>query len=162
MAPFSTSARLPRSGNAALTTAALIQALVGTEFLLAGLSKAADPSYAQQFHSFVQGSPGAASGPFAGVIRLLVLPNLDAVAQGDLDRDVAVGRIADVDEIGLERFGRDVEIVGDDQRSRGEPRLEEFEHPQIERSKSRRWCRKPPNASAARARFEGGQRGEGP
>ena len=41
--------RLPRSGNAALASGALIQALLGAEFVLAGLSKAIDPDFVTQF-----------------------------------------------------------------------------------------------------------------
>ncbi len=76
-----TSSRLPRSGNAALASVALIQAVVGAEFVLAGLNKALDPDYATQFRGFVQGSPGATSGALAGPIQSFVLPNLDLVAQ---------------------------------------------------------------------------------
>jgi hypothetical protein len=75
------SARLPRSGNAALASGALVQAALGLEFVLAGLSKAVDPEFAQQFRSFVSGSPGATSGPLVGVMQLLVVPNADLVAQ---------------------------------------------------------------------------------
>ena len=45
--------RLPRSGNAALAAGALIQGVLGIEFLLAGLSKAADSHYLANFKAFV-------------------------------------------------------------------------------------------------------------
>jgi hypothetical protein len=81
MTRIATSSRLPRSGNVALAAGALVQAAIGSEFVLAGLSKAVDPDYALQFRGFVQASPGAASGPLAPVIQSLVVPNLDLVAQ---------------------------------------------------------------------------------
>jgi hypothetical protein len=74
-------ARVPLSGNAALAAGALIQAALGVEFVFAGLSKAVDPDYAQQFSSFVHGSPGSTSGPLAFVVQTFVLPNVDLVAQ---------------------------------------------------------------------------------
>jgi hypothetical protein len=79
--PFAASARLPRSGNAALAAGALVQAAIGAEFVLAGLSKAVDAEFVPQFRSFVQASPAARGGPLAGVIQGLVLPNADLVAQ---------------------------------------------------------------------------------
>jgi hypothetical protein len=88
-----TSSRLPRSGNAALASAALIQAVVGAEFVLAGLNKAVDPDYAVQFRGFVQASPGASSGPLAGLIQSLVVPNLDLVAQLSKVTELGAGAI---------------------------------------------------------------------
>src|SRR5438876_10896836 len=76
-----TTSRLPRSGNAALASGALIQAVVGAEFALAGLNKLVDPDYATQFRGFVQASPGATSGPLAGLIQTLVTPNLVLAAE---------------------------------------------------------------------------------
>jgi hypothetical protein len=74
------SPRLSRSGNAALASGALIQAVIGLEFVLAGLSKFVDADYVVQFRSYVQASPGASSGPLAGVIQALVVPNADVMA----------------------------------------------------------------------------------
>src|SRR5215211_7557411 len=71
-------ARLPRSGNAALASGALIQAAIGAEFVLAGLNKAVNPDYLLQFRGFLNGSPGATGGPFASLFQTLVLPNLEA------------------------------------------------------------------------------------
>jgi hypothetical protein len=88
-----TSARLPRSGNAALASGALIQALVGLEFVLAGLSKFVDADYVVQFRSYVQASPGASSGPLAGVIQALVVPNADAMAQVSRFIELGAGAI---------------------------------------------------------------------
>jgi hypothetical protein len=79
--PFTASARLPRSGNAALAAGALIQVAIGLEFVLAGLSKAVDPEFTQQFRSFVQSSPGARSGPLASILQVLVVPNAALVAE---------------------------------------------------------------------------------
>jgi len=67
--------RLPRSGNAALAAGALIQGVLGIEFLLAGLSKAADPHYLANFKAFVATSPGAHRGPIAPLIQAVVTPH---------------------------------------------------------------------------------------
>lgn len=83
------SARLPRSGNAALASGALIQAAVGLEFVLAGLNKVVDADYPAQFRSYVEASPGATSGPLAGVFQTLVVPNADVMAQ--LSRFIELG-----------------------------------------------------------------------
>jgi hypothetical protein len=64
-----TTSRLPRSGNAALASGALIQAVVGAEFVLAGLNKFVDPDFVTQFAGFVKGSPGGASGPLAFLLQ---------------------------------------------------------------------------------------------
>jgi hypothetical protein len=72
--------RLPRSGNAALAAGALIQAVLGAVFVIAGTNKLVDANYTQQFRTFVQGSEGAASGPLSIVVQVLVVPNLDVVA----------------------------------------------------------------------------------
>ena len=72
--------RLPRSGNAALAAGALIQAVLGGVFVIAGLSKLVAANYTQQFRVFVQGSEGASSGPLSIVVQVLVVPNLDVVA----------------------------------------------------------------------------------
>jgi hypothetical protein len=73
--------RLPRSGHAALAAGALVQASLGAEFVLAGLSKAVDPDYLPQFTAFVQGSPAATGGPLAGLLGSLVLPYSALVAR---------------------------------------------------------------------------------
>jgi hypothetical protein len=72
---------LPGSGNAALAAGALIQAALGVEFVLAGLTKLMAPDYTQQFRDFVQFSSGANSGSLAPVVHTLVVPNLDVFAQ---------------------------------------------------------------------------------
>ena len=69
-------ARLPRSGNAALAAGALIQAALGLEFVLAGLSKIIDANFVQQFKTFVENSPGAKAGLLAPIIQALVVPNI--------------------------------------------------------------------------------------
>ncbi|HEY1297341.1 MAG TPA: hypothetical protein VGJ60_30040 [Chloroflexota bacterium] len=82
MSPHSlASARLPRSGSAALASGALIQALLGAEFVLAGLSKAVDPDFGAQFRAFVSNSPGARGGPLAGLVQSLVVPHADLMAE---------------------------------------------------------------------------------
>ena len=87
------SARLPRSGNAALASGALIQAAVGLEFVLAGLNKFIDTDYVEQFRAYVQSSPGASDGPLAGVIQTLVVPNADLVAQLSRFTELGAGAI---------------------------------------------------------------------
>ena len=67
--------RLPASGNAALVASAIVQAALGIEFTLAGLDKFADPNYVANFASFVRANPGASSGPLAGFVQALVLPD---------------------------------------------------------------------------------------
>jgi len=79
--PLATTSRLPRSGNTALAVGALVQAAVGAEFVLAGLSKAADADFPTQFRAFVKASPGAASGPLAGFAQSLLVPNAELFAQ---------------------------------------------------------------------------------
>ncbi len=68
--------RLPASGHTALATSALIQAVLGIEFLLSGLNKFADPRFDQNFEAFVRASPGSQRGLFSGLIHTLVLPNV--------------------------------------------------------------------------------------
>jgi len=73
-------ARLPRSGNAALAAGALIQAALGTEFILAGLSKIVDANFVAQFKTYVENSPGAKAGLLAPIIQALVVPNIAVAA----------------------------------------------------------------------------------
>jgi hypothetical protein len=93
MTRIATSSRLPRSGNAALAAGALVQAAIGSEFVLAGLSKAVDPDYALQFRGFVQASPGATSGPLAPLIQSLVVPNLELAAQVSKWTELGAGAV---------------------------------------------------------------------
>lgn len=72
--------RLPRSGNAALAAGALIQAALGAEFILAGLSKIVDANFVAQFKTYVENSPGAKAGLLAPIIQALVVPNITASA----------------------------------------------------------------------------------
>ena len=66
--------RLPASGNTALAASALIQAALGTEFLLSGLNKVADPHFIANFDRFVRANPGAQRGIIAPLVQTLVLP----------------------------------------------------------------------------------------
>jgi hypothetical protein len=66
---------LPASGNVALAASAVVQAALGIEFTLSGLNKLADPAFVANFTSFVSANPGATSGPLAGLVQSLVLPN---------------------------------------------------------------------------------------
>ena len=83
------SSRLPRSGNAALASAALIQAVLGVEFVLAGINKVLDPDFTTQFRGFVGGSAAANSG----VMQTLVVPNLDAFAQLSIATELGAGAV---------------------------------------------------------------------
>jgi hypothetical protein len=85
--------RLPRSGNAALAAGALIQAAIGCEFLLAGLSKAANATYASQFKTFVESSPGAKQGMLSTLVQALVVPNSAVVAQLSKFTELVAGAI---------------------------------------------------------------------
>jgi hypothetical protein len=87
------SSRLPRSGNAALASGALIQALLGAEFILAGLSKVVDPDFTPQFRNFVSTMPGASRGPLQGIIQTLVVPNAQLVAELIRWTELAAGMI---------------------------------------------------------------------
>src|SRR6185369_822691 len=56
---------------------------------------------------------------------------LDAIAERQLDRDIAAARLADIVEVGRQRLRRDIEIVSHDQRARRELRLQETQHGQV-------------------------------
>lgn len=73
--------RLPKSGNAALAAGALIQAILGIEYLLTGLSKLVDAHYLNDFRAFMRSSPGSHRGVIARVIQTLVLPHPAIAAQ---------------------------------------------------------------------------------
>jgi hypothetical protein len=101
-----TEPRLPRSGNAALAAGALIQAALGTVFVIAGVSKVVAPNYIQQFRAFVQSSEGASSGPLAIVVQMLVVPNLDVVANLARFTELVAGAVLVVSalEVARRRF----------------------------------------------------------
>jgi hypothetical protein len=81
MPRLATSSRLPRSGNAALASGALIQAVVGAEFVLAGLNKLVDPDFHLQFKGFLSASPAATSGPLAPLFQLANTPLVAELAR---------------------------------------------------------------------------------
>jgi hypothetical protein len=83
--------RLPRSGNTALAAGALIQAVIGLEFLLTGLSKAADARYEANFTAFLSGSPGSQRGLIAPLIQNLVIPHLAIAAQLAKFSEIVIG-----------------------------------------------------------------------
>ncbi|HXM54608.1 MAG TPA: plastocyanin/azurin family copper-binding protein [Candidatus Dormibacteraeota bacterium] len=72
---------VPGSGSSALAAAALVQAVLGTEFVLGGLDKLADPRYVVHFRDFAAGSAALVGGPLAALLRWLVLPNVAMAAQ---------------------------------------------------------------------------------
>lgn len=73
--------RLPLSGNAALAAGALVQLVLGVEFVLAGLDKLLDPDVASQLEQFVAASPAATSGMLAPLLRGFILPHPTLAAQ---------------------------------------------------------------------------------
>ena len=72
---------LPRSGSSALLAGALVQAVLGAEFVLGGLNKLADPQYVAHFRDFVSGSASMVGGPLDALLRWLVLPNVTPMAE---------------------------------------------------------------------------------
>src|SRR3979411_1347485 len=74
-APNITIRRLPVSGNTALAASALIQAALGIEFFLSGLTKFADPNFVRNFRLFVDASTGPHPGLLPPLIQPFVLPN---------------------------------------------------------------------------------------
>ena len=85
--------RLPKSGNAALAAGALIQAVLGIEFVLTGLSKAADPHYVANFKAFVAVSPGAHRGLVAPLVQAIVAPHPAIAARLAEFGELAIGII---------------------------------------------------------------------
>ena len=72
---------VPRSGSSALAAGAVVQAILGIEFVLGGLNKLADPQYVAHFRDFASSSAGLVGGPLAPLVRWLVLPNVTVMAQ---------------------------------------------------------------------------------
>lgn len=85
--------RTPRSGKAALAAGALVQAVLGTNFLLAGLSKFADSQYVAHFDTFVKSSPGSHRGIISSLINGLVLPHAEIAAQLARFTEVVAGLV---------------------------------------------------------------------
>jgi hypothetical protein len=102
-----TQRRVPMSGSAALAAGALVQAILGAEFVLAGLNKLADPRYLAHFRNFVASSVGLLAAPLAWLVRTLVLPNAAVMAQ--LTRFVELGAglvlLVAAAEVARRRFG---------------------------------------------------------
>ena len=100
-------ARLPRSGNAALMAGALIQAALGAEFVLAGLSKLANPNFVAQFKTFVEASPGAKNGLLVPLIQFLVVPNIALAANLARFTELGAGLVLVIAaiEVARRRFG---------------------------------------------------------
>ena len=88
-----TTSRLPRSGNAALAAGALIQAALGAEFVLAGLSKIVNGNFVTQFKTYVENSPGAKAGLLAPIIQALIVPNIAIAANLARFTELAAGVI---------------------------------------------------------------------
>ena len=75
------SERVPFGGNPALASSALIQAVLGVEFVLSSLNKLADSHYVADFAAFVRSTPGAMTGILAPLVQGLVLPNMEIFAR---------------------------------------------------------------------------------
>jgi hypothetical protein len=104
--PSVLSKRLPLSGNTALASSALIQAVLGVEFVLSGLNKLADSRYVSEFGAFVRATPGATSGVLSALVRALVLPNADLFARliELSELTIGVALLTGAVEIGRRRF----------------------------------------------------------
>jgi plastocyanin len=100
-------ANVPRSGSTALAAGALVQAVLGAEFVLGGMNKLADPSYGAHFRDFVSGSVGLVGGPLAALIRWLVLPNVAVVAELARFTELGAGLVLLVSaaDVARRRFG---------------------------------------------------------
>ncbi len=72
--------RLPKSGNSALVAGAVVQVVLGVEFLLTGLSKGVNRRYLADFSAFVSAGSGAHHAVIAPLIQALVIPNLGVAA----------------------------------------------------------------------------------
>jgi hypothetical protein len=102
-----TERRVPMSGSSALAAGALVQALLGAEFLLAGLNKLADPRYVPHFRDFVASSLGLLAAPLAWLVRSLVLPNAAAMAELARFTELGAGLVLVLvaAEVARRRFG---------------------------------------------------------
>ena len=98
--------RLPGSGNVALAASALIQAVLGIEFVLSGLSKLADSAYPAHFRAFVQASPGSHHGILAPLVQALILPHPAIAGELAMATELGAGTLLLLAalEIGRRRF----------------------------------------------------------
>jgi plastocyanin len=98
---------VPRSGSSALAAGALVQAILGGEFVLGGLNKLADPRYVAHFRDFVSGSAGFVGEPLASLLRWLVLPNVTVMAQLARFTELGAGLVLVLvaAEVARRRFG---------------------------------------------------------
>jgi hypothetical protein len=99
--------RVPLSGSSALAAGALVQAILGVEFVLAGLNKLTDPRYLAHFRDFVASSAGLLAAPLARLVRTLVLPNAAVMAQLARFTELAAGLVLllAAAEVARRRFG---------------------------------------------------------
>jgi hypothetical protein len=99
--------RLPLSGNTALSASALMQAVLGVEFVLSSLNKFADRTYVGDFAAFVRATPGAMTGILAPLVQRLVLANTTIFARLIETTELLVGVVLLLGavEIGRRRFG---------------------------------------------------------
>ena len=95
--------RLPLSGNAALAAGALIQVVVGLEFLLAGVSKLLDADFAEHFATFVAASPGSHVGPLSPILQGLVLPHAWFAARLTTFAEIGAGLVLSLSSVEVAR-----------------------------------------------------------
>jgi hypothetical protein len=82
-----------RTGGSAAVAVAILELLVGIEFLLGGLSKGIDRNYIRTFTSFVTSSPGTHNGPIASLLQALVVPHPQVAALAIEVTEIAIGVI---------------------------------------------------------------------
>ena len=73
--------RVEVGGVAALDAAAIGQAILGLEFLLAGFDKYFDTDFVDGFKSFLASSVGAQTSVISPIVQSLILPNAALVAE---------------------------------------------------------------------------------
>jgi hypothetical protein len=76
-----TDTRTPQSARVGAAAGALIQAILGLEFLLGGLNKVFAPDYVAHFKDFASSAPGAQHGAFSQIVQVVVLPHVGIMAQ---------------------------------------------------------------------------------
>ena len=84
-----------------LGAAAIAQAILGLEFLLGGLNKYLDPSFADGFKNFVSASVGTQPSVLSPIVQTLVLPNAAVFAELARFTELAGGAVLLVATAGL-------------------------------------------------------------
>ena len=71
----------PTRPRAAVAAGALIQAMLGLQFLLGGMNKLLVRDYVAHFRDFVSSAPGAQHGVLSQIVQMAVLPHVGIMAQ---------------------------------------------------------------------------------